>query len=158
MLTDIEQIYTENLELVYKYILSLCRDKELAEDITQETFFKAIKNINNFKGESKLSVWLCGIAKNLYYDFLRKKHKHSKVYVDSTSTNSFEENLLKREAAFEIQKIIHLMSDPYKEVFMMRLYGEMSYRQISEIFGKTETWARVTYYRAKQMIREEFEK
>ena len=153
-MTDFEKVYVEYFSDVYKYVLSLCHDQTMAEDITQETFLKAIKNIHHFKGECKLRVWLCHIAKNTYFTAYKKKKDFLQLS-DEISMESFESKLLNKEKAFEIHKALHSMEEPYKEVFNLRLFGELSFTQIGELFGKSESWARVTFHRAKLKLKEE---
>jgi len=153
---DFDKIYTEYFSAVYKFVLSLCQNPELAEEITQESFFKALKNIDRFKGDSSLNTWLCKIAKNTFYSHA-KKHSRQIDYPFEIlmSDENMEEKFADRETAYTIHKVLHKLNEPYKEVFWLRIFGELSFAQIGEIFEKTENWARVTYYRAKIMIREE---
>ena len=154
---DFQKIYESHFSDVYRYTLSLCKNQDIAEEITQETFFKALKRIDEFDAKCTLFVWLCQIAKNTYYTHYQKS-KRLVAYEpkQELSTNeSVIESLLDNESAFEIHRILHLLEDPYKEVFSLRTFGELSYRQIGELFGKTESWARTTYYRAKIKIKEE---
>lgn len=156
-MTDFNDIYIQYFEDVYKYALSLCRNAALAEDITQETFFKALKNINSFNGKCKLRVWLCQIAKNTYFSVYEKEKKYSgSLDIEEMSdTEEFEQKQINKESAFEIHKLLHKLEEPYKEVFTLRMFGELSYSTIAELFGKTESWARVTYHRAKLKLRED---
>ena len=153
---DFDKIYTEYFSTVYKFVLNLCQNPELAEEITQESFFKALKNIDRFKGDSSLNTWLCKIAKNTFYSHA-KKHSRQIDYPFEIlmSDENMEEKFADRETAYTIHKVLHKLNEPYKEVFWLRIFGELSFAQIGEIFEKTENWARVTYYRAKIMIREE---
>ncbi len=156
-MTDFHDIYIQYFEDVYRYALSLSRNETIAEDITQETFFKALKSIDNFNGKCKLRVWLCQIAKNTYFSFCEKEKK----YFDSNdielkpNTKDFEQELINSESAFEIHKLLHILEEPYKEVFSLRMFGELSFSQIGELFEKTESWARVTYHRAKIKLKED---
>lgn len=149
---DYQEIYTLHFQDVYKYVLALSRDPSLAEEITQEAFFKALKSLDSFQGQCKLYVWLCQIAKNTYLSYL-KKHKEPEK--EETLTNSLEEMMLDKESAFLIHQALHNLPEPYKEVFSLRVLGELSFRQIGLLFGKTENWARVTYHRARLTIKEE---
>lgn len=153
---DFDKIYTEYFLEVYKFVLSLCQNPALAEEITQETFFKALKNIDRFKGDSSLNTWLCIIAKNTFYSYAKKKGRQADCSLDSiASDEQIEEQLADAETAYAIHKVLHKLKEPYKEVFWLRVFGELSFAQIGALFGKTESWARVTYYRAKVLIREE---
>ncbi len=152
-MVDFQEIYNLYFMDVYKYVLSLCRESQLAEEITQETFFKAMKKLNSFRGECRLFVWLCQIAKNTYFSHQRR---HSASFDTASEGNrSTEEDFLQKETAFEIHRILHHLPEPYKEVFSLRVFGELSFKQIGILFGKTESWARVTYYRARVKIKEE---
>jgi RNA polymerase sigma-70 factor (ECF subfamily) len=155
---DIEKVYTEYFRTVYKYVLTLSRDPGIAEEITQETFFKAMKNLKSFRGESSMSAWLCQIAKNTYFTFCsREKRKQS---LDETGeipglvAGDIAGEFMDKETAREIHRILHDMAEPYKEVFSLRTFGELSFREIGELFGKSENWAGVTYHRAKGKIKE----
>lgn len=151
---DYQEIYTLYFQDVFKYVLALSRDPSLAEEITQEAFFKALKSLDSFQGQCKLYVWLCQIAKNTYLSYL-KKHKEPEK--EETLTSSLEEMMLDKESVFLIHQALHNLPEPYKEVFSLRVLGELSFRQIGLLFGKTENWARVTYHRARLTIKEELE-
>ena len=147
-MNDFEKIYNLYMKDVYKYILALSRNPDFAEEITQETFFKALKSIDRFKGECKISVWLCQIAKNTYYSYCAKEKRRSDHIAD-IPLPSAEDDFISSDTAFELHKRLHNLPEPYKEVFSLRVFGELSFTKIAELFGKTENWARVTYYRAK---------
>ena len=149
---DYQEIYSLYFQDVYKYVLALSRDPSLAEEITQEAFFKALKSLDSFQGQCKLYVWLCQIAKNTYLSYL-KKHKEPEK--EEKLTSSLEDMMLDKESAFLIHQALHNLPEPYKEVFSLRVLGELSFRQIGLLFGKTENWARVTYHRARLTIKEE---
>ncbi len=153
-MSDFQEVYDLYFKDVYKYALSLTRNAQAAEEITQETFFKALKHIDSFRGQCRLYVWLCQIAKNTYLSELQKGKRNIPEPEASSGTN-LEEQLLVKESAFEIHKLLHQLPEPYKEVFSLRVFGELSFRQIGELFGKTESWARVTYHRAKLKIKED---
>lgn len=153
-MTDFQQVYDLYFKDVYKYALSLSRDPHVAEEVTQETFFKALKSIDTFQGQCRLYVWLCQIAKNTYFTYAGKQAKEG-AEQEISSGDSMEEKLLRKETAFEIHKLLHNLPEPYKEVFSLRVFGELSFSQIGELFGKTESWARVTYHRARLKIKEE---
>lgn len=155
MTAEFEKIYAEYFLDVYKFSLALCKNKELAEDITQETFFKAMKAIKSFRSDCKLRVWLCQIAKNIYFDKLKEDKLLTEEVKEFASEGSLEQKLVDKESALKIHKQLHNLKDPYKEVFSLRIFGELSYCEIAELFSKTESWARVTFYRAKNMIMEE---
>lgn len=158
---EFENIYHTYFSAVYQYVLGLCNNQHIAEEIVSETFFKAMHGIDRFRGECGISSWLCQIAKNSYYSYLRKNKN-----VDNTDSldkwtdeedRCAEEELVQKENVMQIHAVLHTMAEPYKEVFMLRVFGELSFRQIGEIFNKTENWACVTYYRARKKIQEEME-
>ena len=158
-MTDFQEVYNLYFRDVYRYALSICRNEAMAEEITQETFYKALGKLDGFDGKCKISVWLCQIAKNTYISMCRKD-KRLDPDVDTTlfrDDKNVEENFLERETAFAIHKILHTLEEPYKEVFSLRTFGELSFKQIAELFDKTETWARVTYHRARLRIKEELQ-
>lgn len=158
---EIEQIYKKYYTVVYKYLFCLTHNSDIAEELTQETFYKMIKKIDTFKGNSKLSVWLCEIAKNLWYDELRKKKYQTVSYdeievSDSTAyKQNVENNYINKEEFDEATKRIETLDDLSKRVLYLRLNSDMSFKEIGDILGRTETWARVTFYRAKQKIKED---
>lgn len=152
---DFETVYKENFKIVYGYIFSLCNNAHIAEEITQETFFKALKNIDKFENRSKISVWLCEIAKNTYFTYYNKNKRFIQINEKdekSIENDQFLEAFIDSEDVYLIHKILHDIEEPYKEVFTLRVFGELSYKNIGELFQKTESWARVTFYRAKQKI------
>ncbi len=155
---EFEELYKEYYPQVYKYILKLCQDEILAEEITQETFFKVLKSADSFKGQCKFSVWMCQIAKNTFYSYL-KKNKRLADFPIETLTIENDENLesmaADRDMALKIHEILHFIEEPYREVFWMRTFGELSFAEIADIHKKSESWARVTYHRAKMKIKEE---
>lgn len=154
---EFDEIYKRYFNDVYKYALSLTYDEHAAEEITQETFFKALRAIDKFDGRCKLYVWLCQIAKNTYFTGRQRMDKGNKLVEEPCPDAALEERLLNKESYFEIHKILHTLGEPYKEVFSLRVFGELSFRQIGELFGKTESWARVTYHRAKMKIKEDLQ-
>ncbi|WP_370294623.1 RNA polymerase sigma factor [Rossellomorea marisflavi] len=154
-MTEFEKIYDQHFREVYAFILSMSRNEKLAEEITQETFFKALKAIDGFKGQCKMNVWLCQIAKNTYFSHLTKQKRLVPEEAVESSGDAVMERLMEnREEAMRVHKVLHSLQDPYKEVFTLRIFGELSFRDISGLFGKTESWARVTYHRARQKIQD----
>lgn len=159
---NIEELYRTYFDIVYRYIRSISQDGSLAEEVTQETFFKALKKADQFRGDCDVRVWLCQIAKNTLYDHLKKQKKQllgdeKLEKTESAGGELLEEKLAQRSQAMEIHKVLHRLSEPYKEVFSLRTFGELTFREIGMLFGKSENWARVTYYRARVKIREELE-
>ena len=155
---EFEQIYSAYFKSVYLYVRQLSGDEYIAEEITNETFFKAMRSLDSFRGDCDIRVWLCQIAKNCYYSFLKKAGRIDRVE-DAELLNipsqddTVEERILQKDEANQIQKILHGIPDPYKEVFMWRIFAELSYKQIGQIFNKSENWACVTYHRARNMIK-----
>lgn len=159
---NIEELYRTYFDIVYRYIRSISQDGSLAEEVTQETFFKALKKADQFRGDCDVRVWLCQIAKNTLYDHLKKQKKQllgdeKLEKAESAGGELLEEKLAQRSQAMEIHKVLHRLSEPYKEVFSLRTFGELTFREIGMLFGKSENWARVTYYHARVKIREELE-
>jgi len=161
-MTDFEEVYTQHFSGVYRYAYSLCRSETVAEEVTQETFFKALKNLKKFDGRSSVFAWLCSIAKNTYINMC-KKDKRIALSVDDDDIGfdfedpsaTPEQSYLTAETARELHRILHGLDEPYKEVFHLRTFGELSFAEIAELFDKSESWARVTYHRAKLKITEE---
>lgn len=154
---DFDRIYTEYFSEIYKFMLSLCRDPDLAEEITQETFFRALKKIHTHDPEKSLSAWLCRIAKNTYFSHCRKRGKCTEMPEVIVSDEDIAAQFEDAETTLAIHGALHRLKEPYKEVFWLRTFGELSFAQIGVLFGKSESWARVTYYRAKIQIREALE-
>lgn len=155
---DFEELYKAYYPQVYKYILKLCQDELLAEEITQETFFKVLKSADSFKGQCKFSVWMCQIAKNTFYSYLKKNKRLADFPIETLTienAESLESMAADRDMALKIHEILHFIEEPYREVFWMRTFGELSFTEIADIHKKSESWARVTYHRAKMKIKEE---
>ena len=143
-------------------MLQLSGDEHVAEEVTSDTFFKAISSIDSFRGDCQMRVWLCQIAKNTYYSYLKKNR--IAVSLDEPAVQSIpdtdvpiEIQLSDKEDAKLIRMILHDMSEPYKEVFMWRVFGELSFKEIGTLYGKTDNWACVTYHRARRMIQSRLE-
>ena len=152
---SIEEMYKEHAQKVYSFIFSYTRDADLSEEITQETFVRAIKSINKYNGECKISVWLCQIAKHILYQKFYKNKKENLVELDNNievSIKSTEDLIIDSENKKVIYKSIQVLDGLTKEVVYLRLTGELSFREIGEILGKTENWARVTFFRGKSKI------
>lgn len=156
---DIEPAYTQHAQDVYRYLLSLSHDEDLAEELTQETFFRAMRTIGNYNGSCKLSVWLCQIAKHLWYQWLAKHSRWKQVELtdEVLGYDSPEKSAMFRMEKTALYKAIHSLPEPMRELVHMRLTGEFSFVEIGEILGKNENWARTTFYRAKQKIIMEME-
>lgn len=153
---DFEQLYTSYYKQVFSYAMTLAKERTKAEDITQEAFSRAISNHEKYNNKSSELTWLCSIAKNFYIDELRKKSKETD-FPENYEVASEEDVLTQitvKDDSFRIHVLLHEMEEPYKEVFQLRVFGDLSFDKIGNIFGKTENWARVTYHRAKLKIQE----
>ena len=156
-----DKIFEEYSMTVYKYLLSLVRDEQVAEELTQETFYRATKNIDKFNEKSKISTWLIGISKNVYYEYLRKnkiEYDISEVIDKNLETKSSEDIAIENYSRVEIFKTLHKCPYPKKEVVYLRVFGNLSFKEIGEVMDKSENWARVTYHRAKALLKEELER
>ncbi len=153
---DFAALYARYFRGVYRFALSLCRDTGLAEEITQETFHRALKGLTGFRGQSSVETWLLRIAKNQYYDHVRRRKDVSAddVLMDLASRNDLEGELLQKEQLMRVHRLLHGMDEPYREVFSLRVFGELSHAQVASLFGKSEAWARTTFYRAKVQLQE----
>ena len=155
---DIEQIYEEYFETVNKYLFCLTHNNDISEELTQETFYKAVKKIDTYKGNCKMSVWLCQIAKNLWYNELKKNKrmelKNSEELEYLKSDENLENDYILKEDKINLYKKIQTLDEQTREVIYLRITGELSFKEIGDILNKTETWARVTFYRGKQKLKE----
>ena len=149
-----ERLYTAYFMRVYSFALSLTSNKSAAEEIAQETFFRALKTESSFRGDSEELTWLCAIAKNVYYDEVRKKKPLAQIPPDADSGVDIEEIVESEDETMRIHRALHTLGEPYREVFELRVFGELPFEKIASIFGKSESWARVTYHRAVQKIKE----
>lgn len=155
---DFEDIYKEHFFGVYRYILSLCRDTALAEEITQDTFYRAMESYSRFRGESSLFVWLCQIGKNTYFRHMRRQRRLvPEEALPPEIAPSMEERLADREDSLRLLSLLHDLPEPGKEVFTLRTFGELPFSRIGELFGRTDSWARLVYYRAKMELRRKFD-
>lgn len=151
---DTEKLYATYFMHVYSYVMTLVRDSHIAEEITQDTFFKAMRTEATYRGESGEITWLCAIAKNNCIDYARKQKKTAEITQEITDDYDFGSALEDKETTFSIHLALHHLEEPYKEVFQLRIFGELSFRDIGRIFQKTESWARVTFHRARLKIQE----
>ena len=158
---NFEDMYQRFFKDVYLFVFSLSKDRQIAEDITQETFFKALKEIKHFRGDCSVKSWLCQIAKNLYISHMRKKTVVFLVDMDVVPNQAADTNIereyIQKEETLSIYKVLHLLDEPYKEIFLLRTLGDLSFKEIADVFHKTESWARVTYHRARLKIQESLE-
>ena len=167
---ELDGLYQEYAKMLYHFIYLKCHDRDLAEDIVQTTFLKAIMQIDSFHGECKISTWLCQIARNEYLNYCRKHNRKQSydMYLEKNQEfpaghescfhDAVLEKVIKEEQTDSIRKILHTLKEPYREVFMLRVYGECSFEEIAGVFHHSATWARVTYYRAKEKIKEELKR
>ena len=141
---------------VFSYVMTLAKDRSNAEEITQETFFRAISTEKSFRGDSESFTWLCAIAKNIFIDEKRRYAREDDELSEELPDNDtgIEQKLSDKAMSLKIHSILHQLEEPYKEVFQLRIFGELSFAEVGSIFGKTETWARVTYHRARLKIKE----
>lgn len=160
---ELREMYQSYADEVKRFLICLTSDVEIAEELTQETFYQAVKSIHRYNGECKLSVWLCQIAKHSYYNYLKKERHHQNASVENMMQrgvdipslhDSPDVAVIKRSTLVSIHKEIHRLQEPYREIFLLRASLHLSFKEIGEIFGKSENWARVTYYRAKVKLSE----
>lgn len=160
---DVSEIYTTYAKEVKSFLILLTSNVDLAEELTQETFYQAVKSIQRYNGECKMSVWLCQIAKHTYYNYLKKEKKNKHVSVEHIMQMGFdipsnlispEAEVINRNTLISLHKKIHLLNEPYREIFLLRTSLHLSFKEIGEIFDKSENWSRVTYYRAKTKLAE----
>ena len=154
-MADMDQIYREHAQTVYKFLLSQCRDADLAEELTQETFYQAVRSIGRYDGSCKLSVWLCQIGKHVWYHHLRKTNCKSESLTEdiTLAVPSAEEDVLAQAGHLDVLRVIHTLPEQMREVVYLRLFGGLSFREIGAVVGETENWARVTFYRGKERLK-----
>ena len=159
---NIEKIYKEHMKTVYNYIFCLCNNRSLAEEVTQETFYRAMKGIKKFRGDCKIQVWLCQIAKHELFKEQKRKRKIVLVSMNAEVGNiidniksdvNIEEEIIEREERTELYKQIQKLEGPTRELVFLRLTSELTFKDIAQILGKTETWTRVEFYRWKEKVK-----
>ena len=155
--TDFEKLYNAYYMKVYSYVMTLAKNQHDSEEITQNTFFKAMTAYKKRRGDSSEFTWLCAIAKNLFLDEKRTRSRTSEPDAEAVSDTDIEKAFADEDTAFRIHQVLHDLDEPYKEVFQLRVFGELSFQKIGLLFGKTENWARVTYHRARLKIQERLE-
>lgn len=153
---NMEQIYEECFETVYKYLFCLTHNTDISEELTQETFYKAVKKIGTYNEQCKISVWLCQIAKNTWFDYCRK---NKKVVSDDElfsipSIDKTEDKIIENDDKLRLYKNMQKLDEKTREVIYLRITGELSFKEIGNILNKTENWARVTFYRGKNKLKE----
>ena len=152
------KLYEAYYMRVFSYVMTLAKDRSQAEEITQETFFRAFSKKASFRGEADETTWLCAIAKNLFLDERRRQGKTAPIPEElPDARKGVEQAAVDRDASFRIHMALHALEEPYREVFELRIFGELSFREVGLIFGKTENWARVTYHRARLKLQERME-
>lgn len=156
---DKDNIYQDYADFIYRYLLTLTSNSQIAEELTQETFYQAIKSIDNFhdNGKAKFSTWLCSIAKNVWLQEINREKKRERLTKslgnEEKSSPTLEDDFFKNEKKINFFKQVHQLNNKQREIMYLRLLGDLSFKEIGVIFGETENWARVTFYRAKQQIR-----
>lgn len=153
-MNGMEEIYEQYSRTVYAYLMRLCGKDDLARELTQETFYQAIKNVNRFDGKSSINTWLCSIARHLYYDALRMKKPTESLSEKVSVEEDFTEQIVRKDQAMIAYRRLHTLEEPYREVFTLRTFCDLSHVQIAELFEKSEAWSRVTYYRARKMLQD----
>ena len=153
---NMDEIYEECFETVYKYLFCLTHNSDISEELTQETFYRAIKKIDKYNGKCKISVWLCQIAKHLWYNQCRKNKRivNTDETFDIEDPQNLEEQFIAGEEKVSLYKKMQNLDEKTREVMYLRITGELSFKEIGEILGKTENWARVTFYRGKSKLKE----
>ena len=159
---DFEELYRTYFSDVYQYIRKLSGSEHMAEEITEESLYKALRKIESFRGDCDIRVWLCQIAKNSYYSHLRKSGRQisledAALQDTADPEGTVDERLTTHDEADQIRILLHTLSDPYKEVFMWRVFAELSFKEIGRLYGKSDNWACVTYHRARNMLKERLE-
>ena len=151
---DLDGVYRRHAQTVYKFLLSQCGDPDLAEELTQETFFQAVRSVEGFDGRCQVSTWLCQIARHLWYAHLRRRGREVPLEEDAAlpAVPSAEDMHLEDQDRLELLRRIHGLPEPGREVVYLRAFGSLSFREIGELLGRTETWARVTFYRCKERL------
>lgn len=156
---SMEEIYLQHGKTVYGFLLTRTKNPDLAEELTQETFYQAIKSIGGYKGNSSVSTWLCGIAKNLWQEHLRKQKEQVPLEeAGDIPVDSAEAELFSSWDSVQVLRLVHNLDNPMREVMYLRLVGNLTFGQIGDIMEKSENWARVTYYRGKERVIKEAEK
>lgn len=155
---EFSEIYRASVQKVYRFLLSLTQDTVLAEELTQETFYQAYLHIGQFEGRCEIDTWLCQIAKNAYY---KETKRRGRLVSQEHAENHFGpddfQKIENREQALILHRLLHMMKEPYKEVFSLRVFGELTFKEIADVFGKSESWAKMTFYRAKARLVQQME-
>ena len=151
-MADFEQTYLEYRHMIHAFLLRLCGNAHLAEELTQETFYQAFKHWSSFRGQSSVSTWLCTIAKRQLYNVVRRKELLPIDEAVHHTGNDISDALADSDRMMAAHRLVHRLPEPMREVFTLRTFGDLSHQQIGSLFGKSDSWARVTYNRARQML------
>ena len=157
---SMDRMYRKHSQMIYAFLLSRTGEASLAEELTQETFYQAVKSLDSFKGQSSASTWLCGIANNVWLAYLRKQKRSGEIFssdedeacLTSSYAESPEDNFIRKADNLTLMQALHEIKEPMREVLYLRLMGELSFREIGQIMGQSENWARVTFYRGKTKL------
>ncbi len=152
---DFDEIYRRYAADVYRYLLRLCGNEQLAQDILQDTMLRALTEFGTFRGGCTIKTWLCTIARNLWLDHCKRAETRNlplDAVPDAPDTENLEARLSDKMQALEIHRMLHRLAEPYREIFSLRIFAELSFKEIGAVFGKTENWARVTFFRAKKQL------
>lgn len=149
-----EELYQQNAKIVYHFLYSKCHNAQLAEDLTQETFLRAYQSLERYDGSCKLSVWLCQIAKHLFFQYLQKNGREipAETEEQQIADADTERQVLTKLELLDVLKEMQKLPDKMREVIYLRIIGDLSFKEIGEILGQSETWARVNFYRGKEML------
>ena len=147
-----EEVYREYQQMIERFLLRLCGNQHLAEELTQDTFAQALQHWDDFRGESSVSTWLCTIAKRRLYDAVRRPEALPLEQADVNAAEDVTDALVRSDRIMAAHRLVHALPEPMREVFTLRTFGDLSHAQIGSLFGKSDSWARVTYYRARQQL------
>lgn len=157
---SMDEIYNQYAKTVYKFLLARTRNGDLAEELTQETFYQAIRSIDKYDYSCNISTWLCAIAKTKYLEYIRKHPQYEELsesnHID-LQDSPVEEDYIRNFERIELMKKLHLLPEPYREIMYLRIFGTLSFAEIGKIMDKNENWARVNFYRGKERLRKELE-
>lgn len=158
-MTEFETVYRTYFRDVELYLRAICKDESLAEELTEQVFFQAMKALPKFRGDCDIRTWLCAMGRNCYLSHLRKCRPSEDIdeLQIPDPRASIEEQIIDRSQAMAIHRLLHELPEPYKEVFSLRVFGQLSFADIGDLFGRTANWACVTYHRARQKIQEQME-
>lgn len=155
---EFSDIYQDSVQKVYRFLMGLTHDPDLSEELTEETFYQAYLHIGQFEGRCEIDTWLCQIAKNAYYKELKRRSRHlpQEAAENLPAADGFQQ-IENHQQALIIHRLLHAMKEPYREVFSLRVFGELTFGEIADVFGKSESWAKMTYYRAKARLVKQME-